>query len=60
MHPKDFAIGQKATSKKEARAKKLRREMTEEGQILWRHLRTNRLGGWQRSITRLFRNDQDR
>lgn len=46
MSPKNIVIGQKVTSEKVARAKELRRQMTEEEQILWQHLRANRLGGW--------------
>ena len=46
MSPKNIVIGQKVTSEKVARAKELRRQMTEEEQILWQHLRANRLDGW--------------
>jgi len=46
MSPKNIVIGQKVTSAKAGRARELRRQMTEEEQILWQHLRANRLDGW--------------
>jgi very-short-patch-repair endonuclease len=44
--PKNIVIGQNINPVKAARAKELRRKMTEAEQILWQRLRTNRLGGW--------------
>ena len=44
--PKNIVIGQKVSSAKIQRAHELRSELTPEEQILWRHLRTNRLGGF--------------
>jgi very-short-patch-repair endonuclease len=35
MSPKNMIIGQRVTSEKAARARELRREMTEEERILW-------------------------
>ena len=46
MIPKNIVIGQKVNPEKVRRAKELRRQMTETEQILWQHLRANRLGGW--------------
>ena len=46
MPPRHIIIGQKVTSEKAARAKELRREMTEEERLLWQRLRGNRLEGW--------------
>ncbi len=46
MSPKNIVIGQKVTLEKVARAKELRRDMTEEEAILWQRLRTNRPSGW--------------
>lgn len=46
MSPKNIVIGQRVTSEKAARARELRREMTEEERILWQRLRKNRLEGW--------------
>jgi len=43
--PKNIVIGQKVKKGKLQRAKELRRAMTAEERILWRHLRTNRLTG---------------
>ena len=42
---KNIVLGQKVEKAKLARAKELRRTMTPEEKILWRHLRTNRLAG---------------
>jgi len=43
--PKNIVVGQKVEKKKLQRAKELRRRMTAEEKILWRHLRTNQLTG---------------
>ena len=43
---KNIIIGQKVNPAKIQRALELRRKMTPEEQILWQHLRTNRLGGF--------------
>jgi very-short-patch-repair endonuclease len=40
---RNIVIGQQVSSVKMQRAKELRREMTEEEKILWKHLRANRL-----------------
>ena len=45
MPAHNIVIGQPVDSVKLRRAKELRRAMTEEERVLWRHLRTNRLGG---------------
>ena len=42
---RNIVIGQQVSSVKVQRAKELRREMTEEEKILWKHLRANRLNG---------------
>ncbi|NET87842.1 MAG: DUF559 domain-containing protein [Kamptonema sp. SIO1D9] len=43
---KNIVIGQKVSSAKVKRAKELRSQMTKEEQILWHHLRANRLNGF--------------
>jgi very-short-patch-repair endonuclease len=45
MSPKNIIIGQRIDPKKAARARELRRNMTEAEKILWQRLRANRLGG---------------
>ena len=42
---RNIVIGQQVSSVKVQRAKELRREMTDEEKILWKHLRANRLNG---------------
>ncbi len=42
----NIIIGQSIDPDKMARAKELRRDMTETEKVLWRALRTNRLGGY--------------
>jgi very-short-patch-repair endonuclease len=46
MTPKNIVIGQKVDPKKAARALKLRHNLADAEQILWQHLRANRLDGW--------------
>jgi very-short-patch-repair endonuclease len=43
---RNIVIGQNVASTKVERAKKLRRQMTEEENILWQYLRANRLNGF--------------
>ena len=45
MDRHNVIVGQKIDPVKVARAKELRRDMTESEKVLWRALRTNRLGG---------------
>lgn len=45
MPVKNIIRGQKVSPKLLARAKELRREMTPEEKILWKHLKANRLNG---------------
>jgi very-short-patch-repair endonuclease len=46
MPSRNIVIGQKIDSVKVQRAKQLRSNMTPEEQVLWQHLRANRLDGW--------------
>jgi very-short-patch-repair endonuclease len=46
MPPKNIVIGQKLDPKQAARARELRRKMTNAERMLWQHLRANHLGGW--------------
>jgi len=46
MPTSNIIVGQKVDKAKVERAKELRRQMTGEERILWRHLRTNRLHGF--------------
>ena len=46
MPAKNIVTGQKVNRSKVQYAKELRRNMTEEEKILWRHLRANRLHGF--------------
>ena len=46
MDRHNVIVGQKIDPVKAARAKELRRDMTESEKVLWRALRTNRLGGY--------------
>jgi len=45
MPVKNIVIGQSVSSEMYARSKELRREMTPAEKILWKELRTNKLGG---------------
>lgn len=45
MPIKNIVRGQSVSYEMHERAKKLRREMTPEEKILWKHLRTNKLNG---------------
>ena len=44
--PKNIIAGQRVSQEKASRAKRLRKNMTPEETLLWRHLRANRLGGY--------------
>lgn len=46
MSVRNIVIGQKVKPELAQRAKELRRKMTEEEKILWRHLRNDQLGGY--------------
>lgn len=46
MPPKNIVIGQKIDPEKAARARELRRNMTEAEKILWQRLRANQMGGF--------------
>lgn len=46
MDRHNIIVGQEVDPVKAARAKELRRDMTETEKVLWRALRTNQLGGY--------------